>query len=212
MFPWEEIGVLANKPYILGLTGGIGCGKSEAANWLKGLGAAHVDADAISRSLTGIGGEALPAIREQFGDGVFTEDGALNRAALGEIVFESAPHRRALEGILHPMVQQRVWAEIEAAGERGDRVVVLDVPLLFETGMDVLCDEVWTVTSGSETQLARVMARGLTAEQAQARIDSQMPQEERNARAARVISTDRSIDRTQAELSSLYQQLLKRLD
>lgn len=212
MFPWEEIGVLANKPYILGLTGGIGCGKSEAANWLKGLGAAHVDADAISRSLTGIGGEALPAIREQFGDGVFTEDGALNRAALGEIVFESAPHRRALEGILHPMVQQRVWAEIETAGERGDRVVVLDVPLLFETGMDVLCDEVWTVTSGSETQLARVMARGLTAEQAQARIDSQMPQEERNARAARVISTDRSIDRTQAELSSLYQQLLKRLD
>lgn len=202
----------ANKPYILGLTGGIGCGKSEAARWLNGLGAAHVDADGISRALTAPGGEALDAIRAQFGDGVFRPDGTLDRAALGAIVFDSAPHRRALEGILHPLVQQRVWTQIEEAGARGDRVVVLDVPLLFETGMDVLCDEVWTVTASEETQLARVMARGLTLEQARARIDSQLSKEERNARANRVIDTDRSIDRTQAELTSLYQQLLRRID
>lgn len=201
----------ANKPYIVGLTGGIGCGKSEAASCLRELGAVHVDADEISRSLTAQGGEALPAIREKFGDGVFSEDGTLDRAELGRIVFESAPHRRLLEGIIHPLVQRRTLAEIEKAGLRGDRVVVLDVPLLFETGMDVLCDETWAVTAGAETQLIRVMSRGLTAEQAQARIDSQMSADERSARATRIINTDRPIERTRAELTSLYQQLLKRL-
>ena len=204
--------MLANKPYIIGLTGGIGCGKSEAAAFLKTLGCAHVDADGISRAITAENGEALPAIRAQFGDGVFHEDGTLNRAALGEIVFSSEAHRRALEAITHPMVQSRVWAEIEAAGTRGDKIVILDVPLLFETGMDVLCDETWTVTASPEVQLERVMARGLTREQAQARIDSQMASEERVGRSTRVINTDRAVERTQAELGSLYQQTLKRLN
>ena len=203
--------MLANKPYIVGLTGGIGCGKSEAAAHLKSLGAVHVDADAISKELTGPDGAALAQIRAQFGDEVFAPDGTLDRVKLGEIVFDSQPHRRLLEGIIHPLVQNRVWQEIESAGQNGIKVVVLDVPLLFETGMDVLCDEVWTVTAGEETQIARVMARGLTAQQAQARIASQMSAEERNARAARVINTDRSIERTQAELTALYQQLIRRL-
>ena len=201
----------ANKPYIIGLTGGIGCGKSEASAHLKRLGAVHVDADAISRSLTAPEGEALPQIRELFGDGVFAPDGTLDRAKLGEVVFASQEHRRVLEGILHPLVQNRAWRQIEEAGQCGERVVVLDVPLLFETGMDVLCDEVWTVTAPAEIQLMRVMERGLTREQAQARIDSQMSSEERCARSARVISTDRSIERTQAELTSLFQQVLKKL-
>ena len=203
--------MLANKPYIIGLTGGIGCGKSEAANHLKNLGAVHVDADGISRAMTAPGGQALPAIREKFGDDVFSEDGTLNRAALGKIVFESEPHRRMLEGIIHPMVQSQTLAEIQAAGVRGDKVVILDVPLLFETGMDVLCDETWVVAASRETQINRVMLRGLTAEQAQARIDSQMTSEERNEKATRIINTDRTIERTQAELSSLYQQVLKKL-
>lgn len=203
--------MLANKPYIVGLTGGIGCGKSEAAAHLRSLGAVHVDADAISRALTAPDGEALGRIREQFGDAVFAPDGTLDRAALGAIVFASQPHRRALEGILHPLVQNRAWQAIEEAGKRGDKVVVLDVPLLFETGMDVLCDEVWTVTAREETQLTRVMARGLSAEEAQARIDSQMSAQERSERSTRVINTDRSIEKTQAELTALYQQLLRRL-
>lgn len=204
--------MLANKPYIIGLTGGIGCGKSEAAKCLKSLGAAHIDADGISRELTAPGGDALPAIREKFGDEVFCEDGTLDRAVLGRVVFASEPHRRMLEGIIHPLVQSRTLAEIEAAGARGDKVVILDVPLLYETGMDVLCDETWVVSAGPETQLSRVMQRGLTAEQAQARIDSQMPAEERNAKATRIINTDRPVERTQAELTNLYHQLIKRLD
>lgn len=203
--------MLANKSYIIGLTGGIGCGKSEAAACLRELGAVHVDADAISRSLTAENGAALPAVREKFGDEVFNEDGTLDRAKLGGIVFASEAHRRLLESIIHPLVQSRTLAEIEAAGARGDKVVVLDVPLLFETGMDVLCDETWVVSASAETQLSRVMMRGLTMEQAQARINSQMSCEERSARATKVINTDRPVERTRAELTNLYQQILKRI-
>ena len=203
--------MLANKPYIIGLTGGIGCGKSEAAACLRSLGAVHVDADAISRALTAPGGAALPAVREQFGDGVFNEDGTLNRAALGQIVFASEAHRRMLEGIIHPLVQSQTWEQIEQAGAADEKIVILDVPLLFETGMDVLCDETWVVYAEAETQLERVMQRGLTREEAQARIDSQMSSDERRERATRVIDTDRPIEKTQAELMNLYQQLLKKL-
>ena len=202
----------ANRPYIVGLTGGIGCGKSEAAAYLETLGAVHIDADAISRELTQSDDETLRLIREQFGDEVFAADGTLDRAKLAGVVFNSEPHRRALEKIMHPRVQSHVWSQIESAGENGAKVVVLDVPLLFETGMDVLCNETWTVTAGPETQLARVTARGLTVEQAQARIRSQMDSEDRMKRSTRVIDTDRSVERTRSELNSLYQQVLKKAD
>ena len=91
-------------------------------------------------------------------------------------------------------------------------MTILDVPLLFETGMDVLCDETWTMSVPPEVQLERVCARdGLSAEQAQARIASQLPMAERNARADRVISSDRIVEKTQAELNQLYMQLLRRI-
>lgn len=202
----------ANKPYIIGLTGGIGCGKSEAAQFLKSLGAAHVDADEISRALTGENGEALPEIRERFGDGAFREDGTLDRARMAEFIFSNEAARRALEGILHPLVQRTMLRQMDEAAERGDRIVILDVPLLFETGMDALCDECWTLYVDRETQIERVMARdGLDRDQAEARIDSQMSVEERNTRATRAINTDRPIERTQAELAALYHAVLKKL-
>lgn len=202
----------ASKTYVVGLTGGIGCGKSEAAKYLCSLGAKHIDADAISRSLTADGGAALPEIRRIFGDEVFLKDGSLNRRALGDVVFADPGAKRALEGIIHPLVQRRAMDEIEAANAEGVKVTVLDVPLLFETGMDVLCDECWAMSASPEVQLERVIARdNLTDEQAQARIDSQMSMEERNARAKRVINSDRPIEKTRAELASLYQQLLRRI-
>ena len=201
----------ANKPYVIGLTGGIGSGKSEAAAWLETLGAVHVDADGISRALTAPGGAALPAIRAQFGDGFFFPDGALDRAALARLVFESAPHRRALEGILHPLVQREMMDQMDRAAESGAAVVVLDVPLLFETGMDALCDETWALYLDREMQISRVTMRdGISREQAEARIDSQMATEERNARATHAINTDQPVERTRAELSQLYHAALKR--
>ena len=202
----------ASKTYVVGLTGGIGCGKSEAAKCLRELGAGHIDADEISRQLTSDGGEALPKIRELFGDGVFNPDGSLNRRALGDRVFVDPAAKRALEGVIHPLVQRRAMDEIEAANAAGVQVIILDVPLLFETGMDVLCDECWAMSVKPEVQLERVQERdGLTAEQAQARIFSQMSMEERNSRANRVINSDRPIEKTRAELASLYQQLLRRI-
>lgn len=201
-----------NNVYVVGLTGGTGCGKSEAARYLAELGACHIDADALSRSLTAEAGEAIPRIREVFGDEVFCEDGSLNRRALHDIVFSSGAHKRALEGIIHPMVQRRMMDAIHAAGNEGFRVAILDVPLLFESGMDVLCDETWAMTVDSETQLERICARdGLSPEQAQARVNGQMPMAERNARADRVINSARPVEKTRSELAQLYQQLLRRI-
>ncbi|MBQ3268469.1 MAG: dephospho-CoA kinase [Clostridia bacterium] len=203
--------MLANKPYVIGLTGGIGSGKSEAAKYLNQLGAAHLDADEISRALTGPDGAALPEIRRVFGDAAFDADGALDRASLGRLVFGNEPARRALEAIIHPLVQREMLERMDAAAQAGAKVVILDVPLLFETGMDALCDETWALYVDREAQVSRVVARdGLSPEEAEARIDSQMPTEERNARATHAINTDQPIERTRAELEQLYRAAVKR--
>lgn len=200
---------MRGRPFVLGLTGGICCGKSEAARHLRSLGAAHIDADAISRAVTAPGGEALPQIRAAFGDGVFHVDGSLDRAALAGIVFTSPEEKRRLEEIIHPLVWAWVRRDIEAAEAP---VVILDVPLLFESGMDALCDEVWVLSVPPDVQLARIRARdGLSAEAARARIASQMKPEERNARAARVFNTDGPMEETRAQLSAAYQALCARL-
>ena len=200
----------ANKPYILGLTGGIGCGKSEAAKTLKALGAAHIDADAISRCLTAENGAALPAIHAAFGDQVFHADGTLDRPALSRIVFTFPGRKAVLEGILHPMISAEIDRQFLSAAENGYTIAVLDVPLLFETGMDALCDSVWVMTADRETQIIRVMERGLTREAAEARIANQMSASEREARADIVIRSDRPTEETKAELTELYQNLLTR--
>lgn len=200
----------ANKTLILGITGGIGSGKTEAARHLKSLGACHVDADAISRSLTAPGGEALPAIRERFGDGVFAPDGTLDRRAMGEVVFSNTAARHELEAILHPRVQRIALQAADQAAQEGADVVLLDVPLLFETGMDALCDATWVLVADHEARVARVMLRdGLTREAVEARIASQMSDEERMRRATKVIRNDQSIEKFKSELTGLYQQLLK---
>lgn len=205
--------MLASKPYVIGLTGGIGCGKSEAARYLKELGAAHVDADEISRQLTAKGGEALPEIRRVFGDAAFLPDGSLDRANLGRLIFGNEPARRALEGIIHPLVQRTMLERMDAAAREGARVVILDVPLLFETGMDALCDETWTLYVEREMQITRVVARdGLSREDAEARVDSQMSTAERNARATHAVDTNRPIEKTRAELEQLYRAALRRAE
>lgn len=197
----------ANKPYVIGLTGGTGAGKTEAAKYLESLGAARFDADAASKAVTAPGGPALPAIRAQFGDGVFYPDGTLNRRALGEIVFASTPHRRALEGIIHPLVQRSLLEQMDEAAERGEQIIILDVPLLFETGMDALCDETWCLYTDREIQISRIVARdGITREQAEARIDSMMPPGDRTARATHAINTDQPMEKTRQALSQLYTQ------
>lgn len=200
----------ANKTLIIGLTGGMGSGKSEAARHLKTLGAVHVDADAVSRSLTAPGGEALPAIREAFGDEVFYADGTLDRRALGAVVFSNVAARHTLEGIIHPRVQRIALEMADAAREAGEDAVLLDVPLLFETGMDALCDVTIVISADIEERIRRVMSRdGLTREEAEARFASQMTDEERCARATRVICNDQTMEKFKSELTSVYTQLIR---
>jgi len=200
------------KPYIVGITGGIASGKTTATDYLQSLGAMVLDADVESRAVTAPGGRALSAIREYFGDGVFCEDGTLDRHALGRIVFSDIAQRHALEAIIHPMVQHKMLSDINEAGRKGEKIVFLSVPLLYETGMDALCDETWVLSLDREMQLKRLMERdSIDYEAAVRRVNSQMSNEERNARATVIIRTSRTVEQTRAEIAALYKDLKKRL-
>jgi len=198
---------------MLGLTGGIACGKSTVSRKLEELGAVHIDADSISHALTAPGGAALPKILEEFGPGVFRADGTLDRRALGEVIFSDEAQKRALEGIIHPMAQHGMLEIADRAAAEGRKVCVLDVPLLYETAMDCMCDEVWVVTLPTEKQIVRLMARdSLTREQALARINNQMPLSEKEERAAHVFRTDKPEHETLREIEHAYRDLLRKLE
>ncbi|MBQ8537287.1 MAG: dephospho-CoA kinase, partial [Clostridia bacterium] len=122
---------------VIGITGGIACGKSTLCNTLRDLGALVWDADAASRALTAPGGKALPAVREAFGDEVFNPDGTLNRKALGALVFNDEKARQQLNGLVHPLVYEDMEAFLCAHAD--EKAVFLDVPLLFETGYHTRC-------------------------------------------------------------------------
>lgn len=196
-----------NKPFVLGLTGGIACGKTTVARYLHDLGLPVLDADAFSRSLTAEGGEALPAVREAFGDAVFKGD-QLDRRALGQIIFSDAEKRRRLEEILHPMVIGRMVKETETLEAP---IVVWDVPLLYEAGMDAQCGEVWCCFISEAEQVSRVMRRdGLPREEAQTRVSSQMPLKEKCQRAAHTIHTAGSLAKTRRRVRGLLSELRRR--
>ncbi len=190
---------------ILGLTGGIACGKSTISLTLRKLGAAIIDGDALSRELTRPDGAALPAIRERFGDGVFLPEGTLNRRALGDVVFQDDDAREALDQIMQPLLRQMIVDGISAAQKQGVPVCVLDMPLLYEKELDSLCDRVWCAWLPRKTQIERLMARdGFTREQAELRLASQMPTDEKARRADVVIDTSGSIQYTKGCILELY--------
>ncbi len=173
----------------LGLTGGIGSGKSTVAAALQEAGAAVVDADAISRSTTAPGGAAMPAIAQQFGPQFVDADGALNRNAMRELVFAKPEARLQLEAIIHPLVGQETARQTQAALDAGKKLVVFDVPLLVESAhWRDRVDRVLVVDCRVETQIERVMARNqLTREAVQAIIAQQASRERRVAAADMVI-------------------------
>ena len=194
---------------VIGLTGGIACGKSNVSDTLRQLGAVIIDGDVLSRELTQPGGEALPAIREAFGDGVFHPDGTLDRRALGAVVFGDDGKRAALDSIMQPMLRKLILRRIGEARHSGAALCVLDMPLLYEAGLDALCQRVWCVYIPRETQLELLMARvGFTREEAEARLRSQLPALEKARRAQVVIDTSGSIGYTKAMIPPLYAQEL----
>ena len=189
----------------IGLTGSIACGKSNVSAALRDLGAAVVDGDLLSRELTAPGGKALPAIRRAFGGGVFHGDGTLNRRALGKMVFASGEDRARLDSLMQPLLRSLILRRMEEARAGGAKICVLDMPLLYEAGLDALCDTVWCVHLPRDEQIRRLMARdGLTLPQAEARLRSQLSSDEKAARARVVIDTSGSIDETRAMIPVLY--------
>ncbi len=190
---------------VLGLTGGIACGKSTISQTLRELGAVIVDGDVLSRELTAEGGAALGDIRTAFGDGVFHHDGTLDRRALGAVVFADDKARATLDAIMQPLLLTLILRAIENARIAGAAVCVLDMPLLYEKGLERLCDRVWCAYIPRQTQLERLMARdGFTLEEAENRLHSQLPAEEKAARADVVIDTSGPMDYTKECVISLY--------
>jgi dephospho-CoA kinase len=163
----------------IGLTGGIGSGKSTVSALLAARGAVIVDADRIAREVVEPGTHGLARIVEAFGEGVLAPDGSLDRAALAAVVFAEPEARRQLDGIVHPLVRARA-AELARAAPP-DAVVVNDVPLLVETGQASSYDLVLVVEADPATRVSRLVQRGLTAEDARARMEAQASDEERRA-------------------------------
>jgi dephospho-CoA kinase len=149
------------NPFLIGLTGPIGCGKSTVARQLARLGATLIDADVLARDVTAPGSAALEAIRERFGEGVIDPTGALDRAALARIVFEDEAALRDLEAIVHPRVRLRVEAALARAAGEGAAFVVVEAIKLVEGGLAERCDEVWLIDCPREVQWERLRARGL---------------------------------------------------
>ncbi|PPG68962.1 dephospho-CoA kinase [Rathayibacter rathayi] len=197
--------------HLLALTGGIASGKSTVARRLAEHGAVVVDADVLARQVVEPGEPALAAIIERFGPAVIRSDGALDRAALGTIIFSDAVARADLNAITHPAVtlrSQRLFAEAAAADP--DVVVVYDVPLLAEGRGAREFDEVVVVHAPQRTRIERLVAlRGMTEEQARARVSSQASDEERLALADVVIDSSGTLDETLARTDALWEHVTR---
>ena len=186
----------------IGLTGSIACGKSTVSDYLRQLGYTVADADAISHALTAPNGSALPALRAAFGDSVFDGD-VLNRRALGALVFSCSEKRAQLNAILHPMIIAQMNAELDAQDAQ-DTLVFGDVPLLFECGMEAMFERVWVVSTSAEIQLERLMTRDhLSRVEALARVQAQMPLEEKRRRADAVIDSSGTLSETRRQIDYL---------
>ena len=195
---------------IIGLTGGIGSGKTSVANKLRALGASVFDADEAARNAVLPETKGYQEVVAAFGSRVVAEDGQIDRVALAEIVFSDKKALRVLEGIIHGFV----WAEIDIflqkCSESGARVAILDIPLLIESGWHKKVDEVWLVALPVEKQVMRTMERsGLTEEAVKARIAAQMPLVEKKKYASLIIDNSGTWEETEKQIISAWKEAVK---
>ncbi|MEO0854453.1 MAG: dephospho-CoA kinase [Cyanobacteria bacterium J06648_11] len=186
----------------IGVTGGIGTGKSTVADFLQEMGVAIADADRLARDAVAPGSPVLEAIRERFGADIFTTAGDLDRRALGAIIFAQPEERQWLEAQIHPYVRQQLLEFVR--NREGAEAIALVVPLLFEAGMTDLVSEVWVVTCSPDRQRERLRQRdGLTEEAIAARVASQWSLTEKVKRADVVLENDGGLDelRSRVELA-----------
>ncbi|MEU4358667.1 dephospho-CoA kinase [Streptomyces virginiae] len=193
----------------VGLTGGIGAGKSEVSRLLAGYGAIVVDADRIAREVVEPGTPGLAAVVAAFGEDVLTPEGTLDRPKLGSIVFADPEKLRTLNAIVHPLVGARS-AELEAAAGP-DAIVVHDVPLLTENGLAPLYDLVVVVDAAPSTQLTRLTGlRAMAEEEARARMAAQATRDQRLAVATLVIDNDGPLDALEPQVRKVWEELTAR--
>jgi dephospho-CoA kinase len=193
----------------VGLTGGIGSGKSEVSGRLAAMGAVVIDADRIAREVVEPGTEGLSRIVESFGPEVLRDDGSLDRAKMASIVFTDAGKLATLNGIVHPLVGARV-ADLQAAAP-DDAIVVYDVPLLAENGLAPMYDVVIVVDAADETRLDRLLRiRGMTETEAKARIAAQASREARLAIADLVVPNEGSLGDLEARVREVWDELRRR--
>ena len=193
---------------IIGLTGGIACGKSTVSKALRALGACIIDADAIAHELSQPNQALFNAYVQRFGMAIVPAGGTLDRAAIARLIFTDPTMRAEVEQISHPLIRRAVEERLRMAEKEQKRAAVLDVPLLFEAGWDALADEVWVVALPPEEQLTRLLARDKTMSEgeARARIAAQMPLAEKCARADVVIDNSGTKEETRDYVGKLWEE------
>lgn len=196
---------MPSTPLTVGLTGGIAAGKSVVAHRLARLGATVIDHDVLAREVVAPGSPGLAAVVAEFGDGVLDADGSLDRAALAAVVFADPTARERLNALVHPRVRAAAAESAAAAVAVGARVLVHDIPLLVETGQAGHFDVVLVVDAPAETRVRRLVeGRGLTPEQAWARLAAQADDEERRAAADVVLDGSGSVEALEEQVDRLW--------
>jgi dephospho-CoA kinase len=189
---------------IIGLTGGIASGKSTIANMLKNEGITVIDADVESRLAVEQGEEAYHHIVNHFSKSILLEDGSINRAKLGEIIFNNKEERMKLNEIVHPAIRKRMLQKKESAKNHGEAIIIMDIPLLFESKFTELVDKTLLVFVDEDIQLQRLMERNhYSKQEALARIHSQMPLAEKKRLADVVIDNNGSLEQTGLQLKNV---------
>jgi dephospho-CoA kinase len=188
---------------ICGLTGGLGMGKSTAAEILRARGVPVVDTDELARQLVRPGEPALAEIQIQFGKNIVAPDGRLRRDELARIVFADAGARKKLEGILHPRIRERWLAQIEVWRKENHRLAVVVIPLLYETQAESHFEKIICVACSAASQQKRLLERSWTPEQISQRIAAQMPVDKKIARADFVVWTDGELDAHTRQLEGI---------
>ncbi len=193
--------------WILGLTGGIGAGKTLVSNHLSSLGIEIVDADVIAREVVAVGSDGLNAIVKHFGNAILLDDGSLNRAKLREIIFADLEQKNWLNNLLHPMIRQNITEKLDNAKSP---YVVLSAPLLFENKLDALCDHSLLVDVPVEVQLDRTTNRdSVSTEQVKNIIAAQMSRDDKLQKAGSILDNHREIDLVLADVERLHRAFLK---
>jgi dephospho-CoA kinase len=194
---------VSDRPFLIGLTGPIGCGKTTVGRMLARLGGHVIDADEVARTVTDQDARTLAGIRARFGDGVFAAEGSLDRGALAGVVFSDPSALRDLEALVHPEVRRRVLEDLASPAARDAPFVVLEAIKLVEGGLASECDEVWLIECPADAQRERLTERGLRPDDIERRLAAQGDITDRLAPSAtRRIDTSGSEDQTRERVEN----------